>query len=664
MIDTTLCLKSEFLNLSDLEVLLLSGNGFNGTIPIEAFASFHHLEVLDLSWNSFVGSVSSAIQALSSLRALSFARNKLNGSLPDHGLCELKNLHELDLSNNMLHGTLPQCLKNLSSLKLLDISSNQFSGILKPSLIANLTSLEYIDFSHNKFEGSFSFSSLSNHIKLEVVRFRIRSDNDKFEVETEEPIGWIPMFQLEILELSNCNMKMPKGHVTPGFLVHQHKLRQLDMSQNSLEGHFPNWLVKNNTYLERLVLRNNLFVGMPLYRNANMKWLDMSGNGMIGTIPDNIPRFFPNIMYLNLSMNSLSGVIPSSVGELSELVMLDLSHNELSGEIPKGLFTNVSRLDFLKLSNNKLHGEVLSGSLSWARLHIVYLDSNRFTGKIGINSSKETHESLSVLDISNNLFTGIIPDWIGNMSSLSELVVRNNSFQGPFPCGAAPFSFLDISHNSFSGPIPSCLNLQDMEHLLLGSNKFIGSIPKSFRNLTQVLTLDIGNNYLSGRIPTFLGELSTLRILLLRKNNLSGSIPKQLCQLSKVSLLDLSGNSLSGSVPSCLQNITGPTDLAFLKTVMIWFSFGSSCNYGRILQQSFSSNSKFYAFETDDEVEYTTKRLFLSYKGDILDYMAGLDFSCNKLTGEIPQQLGFLTQLRALNLSHNQLTGPIPKHGS
>ncbi|CAH1424062.1 unnamed protein product [Lactuca virosa] len=40
--------------------------------------------------------------------------------------------------------------------------------------------------------------------------------------------------------------------------------------------------------------------------------------------------------------------------------------------------------------------------------------------------------------------------------------------------------------------------------------------------------------------------------------------------------------------------------------------------------------------------------------------MAGLDFSCNKLTGEIPQELGFLTQLHALNLSHNQLTGPIP----
>ncbi|KAL7619342.1 hypothetical protein Lser_V15G01243 [Lactuca serriola] len=218
----------EFVKLPDLEVLLLIGNSFNGTLPMEAFASFQHLEVLDLSGNWFVGSVPSAIQALSSLRALSFARNKLNGSLPNHGFSKLKNLHELDLSGNMLHGTLPQYFNNLSSLRFLDISSNQFTGTLVPSLFANLTSLEYVDFSHNTFEGSFSFSSFSNHSKLEVIRFS--SDNDKFEVETEEPIGWIPLFQLEILELSNCYMNKTKGRVIPGFLLHQHKLRELDMN--------------------------------------------------------------------------------------------------------------------------------------------------------------------------------------------------------------------------------------------------------------------------------------------------------------------------------------------------------------------------------------------------------------------------------------------------
>ncbi|CAI9267427.1 unnamed protein product [Lactuca saligna] len=524
----------EFHDLFDLEVLLLRFNGFSGTLPMEGFASFHRLEVLDLSHNSFVGSIPSSIQALSSLRALSFANNELNGSLPEHGFCELNNLHELDLSHNMLDGILPQCFNSLSSLRLLDISSNRFTGKRVPSFIANLTSLEYIDFSHNNFEGSFSFSSFSNHKKLEVVRFR--SDNDIFEVETEEPIDWIPMFQLKILELSNCNMKMPKGRIIPGFLLHQHNLRQVDMSHNSLEGQLPNWLIRNNSNLEVLILRDNLFGGMPLHMNANMKWLDVSQNHMIG----------------------------------------------------------------------------------------------------------------------------LIPDWLTNMSSLSELVVRNNSLEGRFPCGAAFFSFLDISQNSFSGPIPSCSNLQYMEHLHLGSNRFTGSIPNFFRNLTNVLTLDIGNNNLSGRIPKFLGELSNLRILLLRKNNFSGLIPRQLCQLSNMSFIDLSANSFSGSIPSCLHNITGPSDLVFLKRSKSLYSYDSSYHYESIIWGLRSIFLGGEALGIQDEVQYTTKSLFLRYKGGILDYMTGLDLSSNKLTGEIPEEVGFLTQLRALNLSHNQLIGLIP----
>nr|POE60297.1 brassinosteroid lrr receptor kinase brl2 [Quercus suber] len=63
--------------------------------------------------------------------------------------------------------------------------------------------------------------------------------------------------------------------------------------------------------------------------------------------------------------------------------------------------------------------------------------------------------------------------------------------------------------------------------------------------------------------------------------------------------------------------------------------------------------------ETDED-EFTTKNRIDSYHGDILNYMFGIDLSCNKLVGEIPPQLGMMSTIRAMNLSHNNLTGPIP----
>jgi hypothetical protein len=40
--------------------------------------------------------------------------------------------------------------------------------------------------------------------------------------------------------------------------------------------------------------------------------------------------------------------------------------------------------------------------------------------------------------------------------------------------------------------------------------------------------------------------------------------------------------------------------------------------------------------------------------------MSGIDLSCNRLAGEIPPELGRISNIRALNLSHNNLSGPIP----
>ena len=63
----------------------------------------------------------------------------------------------------------------------------------------------------------------------------------------------------------------------------------------------------------------------------------------------------------------------------------------------------------------------------------------------------------------------------------------------------------------------------------------------------------------------------------------------------------------------------------------------------------------------EEKIEFTTKTITYSYKGDILKYMFAIDLSCNNLVGKIPLELGRMgSNIRALNLSHNKLSEPIP----
>jgi polynucleotide 5'-kinase involved in rRNA processing len=49
---------------------------------VVGLSNFSRLEILDLTHNYFIGSISPSIGELSSLKAISLASNELNGTLP------------------------------------------------------------------------------------------------------------------------------------------------------------------------------------------------------------------------------------------------------------------------------------------------------------------------------------------------------------------------------------------------------------------------------------------------------------------------------------------------------------------------------------------------------------------------------------------------------
>nr|GMC74971.1 LRR receptor-like serine/threonine-protein kinase GSO1 isoform X4 [Ipomoea batatas] len=591
--------------VTTLRSLNLNNNMLSASnVSLQALTSLKNLKVLDLSYNELNGSIPPAIGALSALVSLSLQENSLGGTLPTEGFCKLKSLEELDLSYNSIGGVLPPCFSNLTSLKLIDLSTNQFKGEIS-FILPSLTSLEYIRLGSNDFEGKFSLSLLANNSKIKLVEIL---DNDNIEVETEDS-NWIPKFQLEVLALPGCNLNK-KSQKVPTFLAYQSMLKLLDLSHNNLRGGIPNWIIRNNSELQILNLRNNNLEGKLLHLNTSILEMDVSDNQISGKLQENMDMTLPQILYLNVSANDIEGIVPSSICNMSQLVYMDLSNNQFNGEIPKEMVSGcLSNLVILKLSANRFHGEIFSSFFNMTGLEVLHLEDNKFTGPI------------------------------------SNAIRRSQALK-----------FLD------GGSLPSC----PFEHIhaLFGSNKFTGSIPETLFNSSSLLTLDVGENNLSGEFPNILGA-ENLRILLLGGNQLSGQLPNKLCKLEKLNLIDVSNNHLSGQIPQCIGKIAfgklGSLEDNFDNGNAYRWATNTYLMYGKFLVKQYEIVTLDDTFAEKVNIEFVMKTRSNSYKGNILNYMCGLDLSFNNFTGEIPYELGDLDSIRALNLSHNLIKGPIPE---
>jgi len=85
--------------------------------------------------------------------------------------------------------------------------------------------------------------------------------------------------------------------------------------------------------------------------------LDVSANGLQGTIPVSIGDFAQNITGLMMVRNSLIGTIPDSIVALTNLQQLGLSQNMLGGDLPYG-FENLKKLTLFWVSDNNLVGSI------------------------------------------------------------------------------------------------------------------------------------------------------------------------------------------------------------------------------------------------------------------------------------------------------------------
>lgn len=152
----------------------------------------------------------------------------------------------------------------------------------------------------------------------------------------------------------------------------------------------------------------------------------------------------------------------------------------------------------------------------------------------------------------NNL-TGVLPEEIGNLTELTDIIIEGSPIGGEIPSSIGKIKKLNnlqLYNNKFSGKIPKELyELYNLSRLDLRRNKFSSKIPKELEKLKSLILLDLAYNEFSGKIPSELGNIKTLKVLRIDNNQLIGKIPSSFGSLSELTNLYVENNKLSGKIP-------------------------------------------------------------------------------------------------------------------
>ncbi|KAK9004859.1 hypothetical protein V6N11_042311 [Hibiscus sabdariffa] len=463
-------------NLTKITSLYLSSNEFHGQLPSTLF-SLEQITDLALSDNRLEGFLPAHVSGLQSLESLTLGNNLISGAVPSW-LFTLPSLEFLGLGYNRLagpvneiqkpnsvqtvylecndmHGELPSSFFDLANLTDLDLSSNNLSGVIKSDMLSKLENLETLDLSSNNFSGVIKFDVLSKLKNLTALDL----SNNKLLSMT----GVNSTFQeLETLDFSSCNVRQ-----FPHFLRWTKSLMFLDLSNNAIEGSILKWESEGWEQLYNLNLSHNSLTSLEQYPGKNLGILDLCFNKLQGPLP--APPL-PYLRFFLISNNNLTGEIPPSICNLTSVEFLDLSSNSLGGIIPACL-GNFSRvISIINLQMNNFSGKIPDFCVDDNRLMYLALDDNQFGWMLP--RSLINCKSLKFLNLANNKLNDTFPHWLGVLPDLRVVILRSNRFHGPLNISGdvkpsfSSLQVVDLSRNEFSGLVPPVFlqNLHAMKH--------------------------------------------------------------------------------------------------------------------------------------------------------------------------------------------------------
>ncbi|KAI4487757.1 hypothetical protein M0802_011862 [Mischocyttarus mexicanus] len=459
----------------------------------ELFSELKKLESVDISYNSFFNVPQRLFRKNKNLRRIVFDNNYVNlVTLPDRLLTNLDKLEEIHLNNDGL-SQLPECFfSDLSSLKYLNFGNNIFYFLL-PTIFKGLKNLEVLKINNNLIE------IIPNEIFIDLINLKIldlsmnnidsiprdlfaslssltelNMENNRLKSIEQETL--IPLITLSIAKFSNNQLDFLNAANDRSPFHDNHFLKELHLSNNSIEDFFIDWSRRNT-----------------------LTFLNLSHN-IISTIPKRYLHFESKQILVDLSYNKLSNFLiddieATAIHKIENLhVIVILDHNPI--------LCDCHLYDLIRYFYNEMHTSVYNYiEIRAKNLTCVYkngtvgpkiqeLDSSTFICpendyfqienicQINCTCSVRPNDKTRILDCSNRNFSDFVID-VKNV-----YMVEGFSF------------ILNLTGNALT-KIPSLepLKLINFTDLLLSNNRIseitIDKLPLNLK------VLELHNNYIT-----------------------------------------------------------------------------------------------------------------------------------------------------------------------
>ncbi|KAJ6923899.1 receptor protein kinase TMK1-like [Populus alba x Populus x berolinensis] len=337
----------------------------------------------------------------------------------------------------------------------------------------------------------------------------------------------------------------------------------------SLKGTLPQNL-NQLTKLQRLGLQRNQFTGaLPSLSGLSelqSVYLDFN---QFDSIPSDCFDGLASLQFLALDANNFNAStgwsFPEGLQDSAQLTNLSCMSCNLAGPLPYFLGA-LSSLQNLRLSGNNLSGEIPASFKRSTSLRNLWLNNQNGGGLSGTLDVVTTMDSVNVLWLHGNQFTGTIPESIGNLTVLQDLNLNGNKLVGFVPDSLAkmPLEHLDLNNNQLMGPVPNfkatevsyafkCI-LSIHSRCPLCTRSYGASRVSRFAELSLNISFFMDRN-LSGTLSPSVAKLGSLIQIKLGSNNLSGQVPENWTSLTSLKTLDLGTNNISPPLPKFADTV-------------------------------------------------------------------------------------------------------------